>query len=292
MANPGALKQVRNILEFVDGPGDRYFVHSGTGVSTNDGKSPGRPLATIAEAVAKCTASQGDRIFVLPGHSETVTAPIAMSKAIVRIIGVGEPGECVVTTATADINLIAVTADNVLIENLKFTNTATVTVQTEMINVDASYCTIRNCIFSFAATANVEGANFATAKTDNRVLGCTFILPEAGESCVLWASTRMEIADCHFDLSAGAGLAIEQLASPGDGCRIHHNTFAADGSDTPMMSWQAAPGAGGAVYANLVFDCNGDADVFGDDDDLDTWFSGNFHGSAAGAEVAIDPSVS
>jgi len=291
MANPGAYKQVRDILEFADGPGEKFYVSSVSGVATNDGKSPERPLNNITNALAKCTALQGDTIYLLPGHTETVTAAIAMSTAMVSLIGLGNPGDVVITTATADINLIAVTADNCLIRNIKFTNTATVTSQTEMVDVDASYCVIEDCIFSFAANDKVEGCNFATGKTDNKVLGCTFILPDDGESCILWASTRMEVAYCHFDLSGGEGLALEQLASAGDGCRIHHNTFCADGTVTPMMSWDATPGAGGCVYHNLVFDCAGDTDVFGDDANLDTWFIYNFHGAADGTATAINPSV-
>lgn len=291
MADPGAYRQVKDILEFVDGPGDRYFVHATNGSSAYDGKSPDKPKATLAQAVAAATTAQGDRIYLLPGHSETVTAPVALSKSNISVIGLGEPGNTLITTATADINLIDITGDKVLIENVMFTNTATVTVQTEMLDVGGSFVTIRNCIFNFAAAANVEGINVATGETDCKVIGCQFILPNAGESCILWAATRMEIAYCHFDLSGGDGLAIEQLATPGNGCRIHHNTFAADGTDTVMMSWQAAPGAGGAVYSNRVFDANGLNNTFGADTDLDTWFQGNFHGSTAGAEVAIDPSV-
>jgi hypothetical protein len=40
----------------------------------NDGTSPDAPLATIAAAVALCTANRGDTIYVAPGHAETVVA--------------------------------------------------------------------------------------------------------------------------------------------------------------------------------------------------------------------------
>lgn len=292
VAIPGQLEHLRNLMDYALGVGNKFFVSSLTGASTNDGKSSSTPVATIAQAVAKCQSAKGDRIYVMPGHSETVTTPIVVNLNNIAIIGMGEPGECVVTTTTADINLMDITGNGVLIENLMFTNTGTLTTQTEMIDVDASYVTIRNCIFSFAATDKAEGINLATGYTLNRVIGCKFILPDAGESCILWASSNTEIAYCDFDLSAGEGVAIAQLATPGNGIRIHDNVFAADGTVTPMISWEAAPGAGGAVYNNRVFDCDGDVDVFGDDTDLDTWFSGNFHGSTAGAEVAINPSVS
>ena len=81
LANRGAFKEILALLEWINGPGDRYFVDSNAGASTNDGKSEDRPLATLAQAIAKCTASNGDRIFLMPGHAETLTAAIAMSSS-------------------------------------------------------------------------------------------------------------------------------------------------------------------------------------------------------------------
>jgi hypothetical protein len=54
----------------------------------NDGLSPERPLATIAQAIANCTANVGDVIVLLPGtHNattlagSTAAAALAFSKA-------------------------------------------------------------------------------------------------------------------------------------------------------------------------------------------------------------------
>jgi hypothetical protein len=53
-----------------------------------DGKN--RYFATVDEAIGACTANANDVIYVLPGHTETVTATsIALDVAGVQIIGLG-----------------------------------------------------------------------------------------------------------------------------------------------------------------------------------------------------------
>jgi hypothetical protein len=54
--------------------GTDFYVSSVTGSSANDGLSFSAPLATLAQAIALCTANKGDRIFLMPGHAETIGA--------------------------------------------------------------------------------------------------------------------------------------------------------------------------------------------------------------------------
>lgn len=70
--------------------GSVFFVHNGTGSSGYDGASPANALATVDQAINKCTADKGDVIIVMPGHTETVTATsIALDVAGVTIVGLG-----------------------------------------------------------------------------------------------------------------------------------------------------------------------------------------------------------
>src|SRR3972149_5755717 len=71
--------------------GSVFFVHSGTGSSGNDGLGPSSPTATIAQAIAKCTASKGDLVIVMPGHAENIASAtsLALNKAGVSVIGLG-----------------------------------------------------------------------------------------------------------------------------------------------------------------------------------------------------------
>jgi hypothetical protein len=73
--------------------GNVYFVDSGhaNASNSNSGKKPSQPLATLVQAIANATASQGDVIVLAAGHTETVIAAgtVTLSKAGITIVGMG-----------------------------------------------------------------------------------------------------------------------------------------------------------------------------------------------------------
>jgi len=74
--------------------GNQFYVDSGgTGASdSNDGLGWSSALATLDAAIAKCTANNGDVIWIAPGHSETYTTTgtkLTVDVAGVTIIGLG-----------------------------------------------------------------------------------------------------------------------------------------------------------------------------------------------------------
>jgi hypothetical protein len=77
--------------------GNAYWVGATAGASWiagNDAPDCGtkdRPFATLDYALSKCTASNGDIIYILPYHSETITGAggITLDVAGVRIKGIG-----------------------------------------------------------------------------------------------------------------------------------------------------------------------------------------------------------
>ena len=76
-------------------PGNQFFVDSGVGSDSNTGLAwgAGSALATVDAAIGKCTANNGDIIWVAPGHAETWTttgAKLVADIAGVRIIGLGQ----------------------------------------------------------------------------------------------------------------------------------------------------------------------------------------------------------
>ena len=105
-----------------------FFVDSGTGVNTNNGKRPSRAVATLDYAIGLCTASRGDIIVVLPGHAETYTAASSLvcDVAGVTVIGIGEGAERPTFTLSATTSTMTVTAASVHLENLLFITTAVV----------------------------------------------------------------------------------------------------------------------------------------------------------------------
>lgn len=132
--------------------GTNFFVSSVAGSSANDGLSFAAPKATLAQALSLCTADKGDRVFLMPGHAETISAAagVAVAVAGVSIVGLGrgtkQPKFTFDTATTADFDIDAA---NVLIENVHFTaNYADIVAP---IDVNAQHCTIRGCRFTETA---------------------------------------------------------------------------------------------------------------------------------------------
>ena len=129
--------------------GRRVYVSSDTGTDAGGyGANPDAPVATWDYAVGLCTANQHDIIYIMPGHTETLTnsSRVTLDMAGVRSIGLGSgtdrPTFTFATDTTAD---VLVSSANNTIENMIFVNG--VNNQAEMIDVDATDCTIRNCEF-------------------------------------------------------------------------------------------------------------------------------------------------
>lgn len=82
-----------------------------------------RPFSTLQRGLDKCIASEGDIIFVKPGHAETISSAtvLALNKAGVAVVGLGagsnRPTFTFTTATTAN---IPVTAANIGIQNCVF----------------------------------------------------------------------------------------------------------------------------------------------------------------------------
>lgn len=136
--------------------GDSFFVHSGTGTNgAGYGQNPDSPVATIDYAIGLCTASKGDRIYVMPGHAESLTGATSCVADVagVQIIGLGTGAlRPKLTYTTAAAATLSVTAANVHIEDIQFYSdytggiTAGVTV-----GASADGFRMKNCRFEEAA---------------------------------------------------------------------------------------------------------------------------------------------
>ncbi|MFA4854191.1 MAG: hypothetical protein WC616_02440 [Candidatus Omnitrophota bacterium] len=104
-------------------PGNQFFVDSGIGADSNNGKGWATALATLDAAFAKCTANNGDIVWVAPGHSETYTTTgnkITADVAGVRVIGVGYGADRPTFTFSHTGATMAITAASVVFDNLLF----------------------------------------------------------------------------------------------------------------------------------------------------------------------------
>lgn len=103
------------------GFGRDFYVDSVTGNAGSTGKGPDNAVTTIALAVAKCRANKGDRVIVMEGHSETVSAATALGVAGVTIIGLGQGrSRPLVTFDTANTSGYTIAVDNVRFFNIRF----------------------------------------------------------------------------------------------------------------------------------------------------------------------------
>lgn len=106
--------------------GNVFFVSSvasGRSDSTSAGRDPTTPFATLDYAIGQCTASNNDVIYVLPGHVETIAAAagVAVDVAGIAIIGLGRGSLRPKMNFTATGSTFAISAANVLINNILFT---------------------------------------------------------------------------------------------------------------------------------------------------------------------------
>ena len=137
-----------------------YFVDSN--VDATNGRSPLTAVGTLDEAFALCTADNGDTIYVMPGHSETITA-VTADVADVSVIGLGQGlnrPKLTYATTGAEIN---VTADDVTLQNLWLYGDIDSLVN--FIDADANDLTVDGCLFTINTSKEALcGINFATTK--------------------------------------------------------------------------------------------------------------------------------
>lgn len=178
----GALNIAKNV----------YFVDSVNGSNGNDGLSWDSALAGIDAAVGKCTANNGDFIFVAPGHNEGITTAgaIDLDVAGITVIGLGtgslKPTIDFDNTAAS----VVIGADNVRIENIRFRTSANAVAVGLDIEDGADYAQVINCEFGFAETATDE---FAIAIRTNDASNYALI-----EGCKFYAGAQAAVSAIAF----------------------------------------------------------------------------------------------
>ena len=210
-------------------PGAIWFVDSGNTSTGADaagyGRTPDKPFLTIDYAVGKCTASQGDVIYVMPGHAEVVSAAAGLALDVIGIsvIGLGNGSlQPTVTLDTADTADVDVDAADITVENIHFVaNFADIAAA---IDVNADDFTLRGCRFSEAATdmnAKIWVQDAAATASDRITI----------EGC---RAVALDAANTHFVNFAGTG----------DGHRIIDNELIGD--------WGTMAVGGAGVVTNVM----------------------------------------
>lgn len=180
MSSANSFRRMREAMRFVGMPvgGNLFFVGAsvtGAGTSTGHGYTPEAPLTTIDAAVGRCTASRGDVIIVLEGHTETLAgaAGVALDVAGVRVIGLGVGRNRPSLTFSAVASSFDISAANCHVENLVLLAGED---HTAMVNVTAANVTIKGCEIVLATTSKEAVIGIlGSANSDRlRVEGCHF----------------------------------------------------------------------------------------------------------------------
>lgn len=168
--------------------GNIYYVLSSTG---RDGSGAGLttalPFATIDFAIGRCSANNGDRIYVLPGHAETLTGAGAITADIagISIIGLGNANLRPTLTLSTVATTIAVSAANVLFKNLRITSSVDELVK--VFNVTAAGLTLDGVDVFETTSCQIIQFMLTTAAADNLTIrNCRHVQRTAAAATQIW----------------------------------------------------------------------------------------------------------
>lgn len=178
-----------------------YWVDSVDGNDSNAGTNRNSPKATLASAYSSATANNGDIIIIESGHSESLGSSVTLSKAGVRIFGLGSGSNKPSFTVTANVDALDITAARQEINGLRFP-VGTTTGNTSRVNIAAAHCRVVDCDF-LCGQYDQNSITIPDAGDDALVQGCTFTISADGpDSGILVESATLlglEIKDCSFD---------------------------------------------------------------------------------------------
>jgi hypothetical protein len=168
--------------------GNHWYVDSGSGTTTGDAKSWDTALTLVDDAIAKCTASNGDIIHVAAGHAEADMDGTPGQIFDVDVNGISIIGEGIgdsrptftFTTDATNANCY-ITGTDVLLKNLIFK--CNIASQDHIIDVAADDVTIEDCEFLEGGQTPLSciTADNTDGDSDNLVIkNCRFYLPTAG----------------------------------------------------------------------------------------------------------------
>lgn len=246
-------------------PGNIFYVDSGLSgaLDTNAGTTWATALATIDGAIGKCTANNGDVIFVAPGHTETITAAagIVFDVAGVTVIGLGtgtnRPTISLTTANTADID---VTAANVTIKNVIFkAGFADISV---CIDLDATDFTLEDCEFLDDAADENFVVYIDCDDTDNAcdrltVRNCTVISPDTANDHFIAAVgdiDRLTVEGCFISMGVADGEAVIEASTGKDftNCLIRNNAIYRLNTANVIAMESDTTANSGMIYDNYV----------------------------------------
>lgn len=140
--------------------GNNYYVDSGNSDGSDNPSSgtKAKPFSTLDYAVSQCAASNGDVIYVLAGHTETLAADSAVDLDVagITVIGLGSGSDVPVMDYTDAAGTFVIGADNVSVYNLNFHANVPEVVVGVVVEAGIDYACIKGCRFDVETTGTDE----------------------------------------------------------------------------------------------------------------------------------------
>lgn len=278
---PGSLPIIQDAKVFA---GNVFFVDANTaqgGTTSGYGSHPDKALTTWDSSVALCTASQGDAVFILAGHTETLNAAggIALDIAGISFIGLGEGNtRPTFTISTEVLSDIEVDSANESVYNMRFIGN--VAALAAPIDVDAAGFKMEDCDWYVAtATTDIDITIITDANADDMTI----------RRCHFWydysrAATAVTAASTEVIRLVGADRAV-----------IEDNYFSGNFSTSAINGITTASGdisiLGNKIYNDATADVAGIIDLVAGCTGVingNTGFYG-LHDDASALALIIDP---
>lgn len=180
--------------------GATLWVDSVNGNDSNAGTKES-PLATLAAAITAATASNGDIIVIKSGHTETLTSAITVSKAGLKIYGLGSGSSAPNFVCNAAIDCFDVTGAAVELNNLYFP-VGTTAGNNSRINIGATGVRIKGCTFA-CGQYDQNTITIPAAGTYARIESCAFSVSADGPDAAILVESAsavgLYVASCTFD---------------------------------------------------------------------------------------------
>ena len=198
---PGAAFTVADIVAH---PGNIWFVDSGASGASDGagyGRNPDAPFATLDYAVGNCTASNGDVIYVLPGHAENLAADSAVDIDVagVKVVGLGWGASRPTFTATATAGDFKLAAASVWVENILFLGGIDAT--TGIIEIGAADCVLKDCEYR-DSTGQATDVVMVIASADRCTIDGLVVNGASAAGCnsaiSVNAADDLEIKNCYL----------------------------------------------------------------------------------------------
>ena len=210
-------------VDFVSG--STFYVNSGV-AAAGDGRSPQGAVATITAGLALCTAAANDKLIVMPGHAENISAAagLAIAKSSVSIIGLGRGTARPTLSWTAAAATLSITAANVAFVNFRFVNNFADVVTMFDVSGAGDELLFESCQFTDTSTIlnAIDFITLATGVDGLTLRNCQVVGKSANNDSFITgvAHDRIRIENCQIQLDVAQAAVVGVIETSGNATNV------------------------------------------------------------------------